>query len=72
MDSGNRNSYKTIFTIIAISGLLLTIVPSFLNWQGIIEPASVNNLMLAGTILWFVPAVFLFGIKSDVNVDSDD
>ncbi|MGF1586245.1 MAG: hypothetical protein ACFCUM_13045 [Bacteroidales bacterium] len=71
MQSGIRN-YKTILIIIAISGLLLTIVPSFLNWQGIIQPALVNNLMLAGTILWFVPAVFLFGIKSDVNVDSDD
>jgi hypothetical protein len=71
MESGIRN-YKTILIIIAISGLLLTIVPSFLNWQGIIQPVLVNNLMLAGTILWFVPAIFLFGIKSDVAVDSDD
>jgi hypothetical protein len=71
MESGIKK-YKTILIIIAVSGLLLTIVPSFLNWQGIIEPALVNNLMMAGTILWFVPAVFLFGIKSDVNVGSDD
>jgi hypothetical protein len=73
MQSGkNKNIKQTILVIIAISGLLLTIVPSFLNWQGIIGPELVNNLMLAGTVLWFIPAIFLFGLKSEVAVDADN
>lgn len=52
--------FKIIMIIIAVSGLLLTLVPSFLNWQGMTDPQHVNNLMLAGTILWFSSASFLF------------
>jgi hypothetical protein len=54
------SSIRILMIILAVSGLLLTLVPSFLNWQGIIGPEHVNKLMVAGTILWFVPAGFLF------------
>lgn len=56
---------KPIFIIMAIVGLLLTLVPSILNWQGITGPEQVNNLMLAGAIIWFVSASFLFVRKRD-------
>jgi hypothetical protein len=70
MRSRIYNNYgKTVLVIIAVSGLLLTIVPAILNWQGLMAPVRVNSLMLAGTILWFVPAIFLFGIKPKVEED---
>lgn len=49
--------------IMASTGLLLTLVPSFLHWQGVIGPVRVDNLMLAGTILWFVSVIFLSSSK---------
>ena len=59
-----KHYLRVILIITAIGGLLLTLVPSFLNWQGIIGPQQVNNLMLAGTIIWFASAIFLF-VKKD-------
>lgn len=56
---------KTIFIIMAVLGLLLTLVPSILNWQGVTGPEQVNRLMLAGAIIWFVSASFLFVRKSE-------
>lgn len=55
---------RITFIIIAAAGLILTLMPSFLNWQGVIGPEKVNNLMVAGTILWFGSAIFIF-VKKD-------
>lgn len=63
-------STKNLLAAIAIAGLLITLVPSFLNWQGIIGPERVNTLMVWGTIIWFVPAIFLFGKKPETT-DND-
>jgi hypothetical protein len=61
-----KSSWPRILLITAaVTGLLLTLVPSFLNWQGIIEPGPVNNIMLAGTIIWFSSAGFLFAKKGN-------
>jgi hypothetical protein len=54
---------RTILGVVAIAGLLITLIPSILNWQGIIGPEIVNRLMMWGTVVWFVPAIFLFGGK---------
>jgi hypothetical protein len=67
MQTETKHPYlRILLIIIAVGGLLLTLVPSFLNWQGIIGHQQVNNLMLAGTIIWFVSAIFLF-VKKDSN-----
>lgn len=60
---------RTIFIIMAVLGLLLTLVPSILNWQGVTGPEQVNRLMLAGAIIWFVSASFLFFRKSEEPAD---
>lgn len=56
----NKSNLKIVLITIAAAGLLLTLIPSILNWQGILEPGKVNTLMMAGTILWFGSAIFLF------------
>jgi len=42
--------------IFSFIGLGLTLVPSFLVFQGIIEPSLSKTLMLVGTIIWFFTA----------------
>ncbi len=62
----NPNLSKTarnLLGIMAIAGLLITLAPSFFHWQGVITPERVNNLMLWGTVIWFIPAIILFGQK---------
>jgi hypothetical protein len=59
-----KSRERILLIIGAIAGLLLTLIPSVMNWQGAIVPERVNNLMLAGTIVWFVSAGFLF-MKKD-------
>ncbi len=55
-----KPAIRTFLLILAVAALLLTLVPSILHWQGVIGPGQVNNLMLAGSILWFATAGFLF------------
>ncbi len=62
---------RIVLIVLAVAGLLLTLVPAILNWQGKISPQQVNNLMLAGTILWFVPAIFLFAKKPQEAADKE-
>jgi len=42
--------------IFSFIGLGLTLIPSFLVFQGIIEPSLSKTLMLVGTIIWFFTA----------------
>ena len=56
---------RTFLVILAVGGLMLTLVPSLLNWQGITGPEKVNGMMLAGTVMWFFSASFLFGKKEN-------
>ncbi len=58
-----NKSTQTLLAILAIAGLIVTIVPSILNWQGIIPVNNVNTLMMVGTVLWFIPAILIFGKK---------
>jgi len=45
-----------ILKILSFIGLGLTLIPSFLVFQGIIEPSLSKTLMLVGTIIWFATA----------------
>jgi hypothetical protein len=55
---------KKLLIVTAITGLILTIGPPVLHWQGIMLAERVNGLMLAGTIIWFASASFIF-MKKD-------
>lgn len=47
---------KTILKIISYIGLILTLFPSFLVFAGMIDFETNKNLMLIGTVLWFITA----------------
>ena len=49
---------QTILKILSYIGLLLTVVPSFLVFAGVIELSFHKILMLIGTLLWFGTAPF--------------
>ena len=54
-------------TILAIVGLILTIIPSILVFTGKMGLDLHKQLMTAGTILWFVSAPIWFRKKSYIN-----
>ncbi|HLW20276.1 MAG TPA: hypothetical protein VKX33_08135 [Cyclobacteriaceae bacterium] len=47
---------KNLIIIISIVGLLLTLVPSFLVFLGLITLETGKTLMLIGTLVWFITA----------------
>ncbi|WP_199535583.1 hypothetical protein [Rhodohalobacter sp. SW132] len=49
---------NSILKIVSFSGLLLTIVPSFLVFNGTISFQLHTTLMLVGMILWFASSPF--------------
>jgi uncharacterized membrane protein (Fun14 family) len=50
---------RNILIILAVSGLVLTLVPSMLAFSGIITIQNNKLLMLIGMILWFSTASVL-------------
>lgn len=54
---------KIILITIAMIGLILTIVPSILVFTNTIEITTHKNIMLVGTILWFITAPLWMGKK---------
>jgi high-affinity Fe2+/Pb2+ permease len=57
---------KRILQMISLAGLILTILPSILFFLGEISHSTQNSWTLAGTILWFISAVFWLGGKEKV------
>lgn len=49
---------KKFWLVLAISGLLLTLLPSILVFAGEIRLEEHYPVMLVGTLLWFVGRVF--------------
>ena len=49
---------KKFLGFISISGLVLMVLPSFLVFGQILTWEAHANLMIAGTILWFLAAPF--------------
>lgn len=47
-----------ILKVISVLGLMLTVIPSFLVLNGVMEMEYYKSLMLIGTISWFVTAPF--------------
>jgi len=54
---------RMILKILSFVGLILTIVPSVLVFANIIELSTHKNLMLLGTVLWFMTAPFWLNKK---------
>ena len=54
---------KLLLKLVALLGLLLTLVPSFLLFSGLIERTTQTGLMVAGMLVWFIAAPFWFGQK---------
>ena len=55
---------KILFQIIALTGLLLTLIPPLLFFLDKINHNTQNLLMFAGVVLWFIGAVKWLGSKS--------
>ncbi|MEX0882686.1 MAG: hypothetical protein WDZ72_04365 [Cyclobacteriaceae bacterium] len=49
---------KLLIKILSYLGLGLTLFPSFLLFSGIIESGTCKQLMMFGTVLWFITAPF--------------
>lgn len=54
---------KMIMAVVAIVALGLTVVPSLLVFNGMIEIDLHKKLMLLGTVLWFIAAPVWFRRK---------
>ncbi len=59
-----------LYKAISFIALAMTLIPSFLVFQGIIEPALSKNLMFTGTVLWFLTAPRWLN-KSSEEPDAD-
>lgn len=49
---------KYLLILISITGLLLTVIPSFLVFSGLIEFTLHTRLAFIGTLMWFLSAPF--------------
>ncbi len=56
---------KRVLKILSIIGLIMTIIPAFLVFTGVIDLAANKNWMFAGTVLWFVTAPFWMNKKTE-------
>jgi len=54
---------KIFYKLLAISGLLLTVVPAFLRYAGSMTEESMKAWVLGGTIIWFIGAAPWLGRK---------
>ena len=57
---------KRILQIISIIGLILTIVPSYLVFTGVMELGANKTWMFVGTALWFITAPFWMNKKESI------
>lgn len=48
---------KKVLQVVAVAGLILTLVPSLLYFGGAIDQGAVIALMMWGTALWFIGAI---------------
>jgi len=63
--------YRTILKIVALSSLIVLVLPSVIFLAGHMELATVKNLMLIATITWFVSAtIWMWKDASDATQQS--
>lgn len=61
---------KILLTLIALAGLILTVIPSFLVFMGKLSWNAHSQLMLVGMICWFVSAPVL--LKNSANASENN
>ena len=54
---------RYLYISLAVSGLVLVLVPVILFYTGIIAPEQMKNLVFLGTALWFSGAIPWLGRK---------
>jgi hypothetical protein len=54
---------KIIYRFVAIIGLLMVLIPSFLYYYQRIDPGQMKLYMAIGTLLWFAGAIPWLGQK---------
>lgn len=59
-----KKPIKILLIIISIIGLLLTVGPAFLVFNGSINLHTHKVLMMVGTLIWFGTAPFWMGKKT--------
>ena len=61
----NKNQFlRNAVKILAVSGLLLTILPSILHLYGMLDLPEVHRWMSAGMVVWFVTGSIWLGKKT--------
>ncbi len=55
---------KILIRILAITGLVMTILPSILHFAGSMDMEAMKIWMAAGMFLWFLTGSFWLGKKS--------
>ena len=60
-----------LLKIISYTGLLLTLIPAFLVFSGVLSLDTNKYLMLAGTLAWFLTAPFWMNLKSESQAIED-
>jgi len=58
---------KNLLKIVSFTGLILTLVPSFLVFGNVIELDLNKNLMILGTFLWFLTVPFWMNKRNQEN-----
>ena len=56
---------KIIYKILALAGLVVTLLPAWLCYSGSMTEQSMKTWVFAGTIIWFIGATPLLGKKKE-------
>jgi len=57
---------KLVYKIIAVTGLLLTLIPAYLHYTGIWSGQYMKTMVFIATVIWFIGATPWLG-KKKVN-----
>ncbi len=56
---------QTMYKILAVAGLLLTLIPPFMHFYGSVDEPTMKAWVMAGTVVWFVGAIPWLGKKKE-------
>ncbi len=64
----NNIILKITIRVLAVIGLILTILPSLLHFSGVIEMDTMKTWMAIGMFIWFLTGSFWLGKKTKEGV----
>lgn len=62
---------RKVLIVISIIGIILTVVPAFLVLTGVLSLEENKNLMLLGTVFWFVSAPYWLNRNEGIEEAQD-